>query len=157
VEPPAGFPLPAGLPLVKITDFGLALLVDRTAEAGRLTQTGMAIGTPMYMAPEQFAGSDVDCRADIYALGATVIHLLSGQPPFAGNTIWDIMVSKNSGELPGLRELATKISADSVTLISEMMATDVKARLGTYQDVLVRIDRLATVRSGPPTATAAKQ
>src|SRR5262249_2458126 len=66
VEPPAGSTLPAGVPGVKVTDFGLALLASDPSPGGRLTQAGSLLGTPAYMAPEQFGGSSVDSRADIY-------------------------------------------------------------------------------------------
>src|SRR5262249_28528733 len=83
VEPPAGFPLPHGLPLVKIADFGLAFLAEEAETRTRLTATNATVGSPHYMPPEQLEGASVDVRADIYALGATVYHMLAGQPPFA--------------------------------------------------------------------------
>ncbi|MGE0609927.1 MAG: serine/threonine-protein kinase, partial [Pirellulales bacterium] len=76
VEPPEGSQLPPGLPMLKLTDFGLALITTEQEADDRLTLAGSALGTPRYMAPEQFQGSDVDARADIYALGATVYHML---------------------------------------------------------------------------------
>ena len=69
VEPPAGFPLPAGMPLVKIADFGLARLAAAADEATRLTSAGTAVGSPHYMPPEQLRGEPVDQRADVFALG----------------------------------------------------------------------------------------
>jgi len=73
--------LPGEPPLVKIVDFGLSTLraLDQRAER---TQSGVAIGTPMYMSPEQMRGPDVDHRTDIYALGAVAYELVLGQPPF---------------------------------------------------------------------------
>jgi serine/threonine protein kinase/WD40 repeat protein len=77
---------------VKILDLGLARLHDKSGKQGededRLTQQGMMMGTPDYMAPEQAENSrDVDIRADIYSLGCTLYQLLAGQPPFAGGGI----------------------------------------------------------------------
>src|SRR5215212_6075401 len=69
-----------------VMDFGIALAVQ---EAGgqRMTQTGLSLGTPQYMAPEQAMGDrNVDARADIYALGAVVYEMLTGEPPFTGPT-----------------------------------------------------------------------
>lgn len=74
--------LPGEPPMVKILDFGLSKLaadVDRRAEK---TQSGVAIGTPMYMSPEQARGRDVDHRTDIYALGVVAYELILGRPPF---------------------------------------------------------------------------
>ena len=73
-KPPAGYPLPKGVPLLKITDFGLVQLETPDTDGTRLTMTGTSLGTPHYMAPEQIADAHVDSRADIYALGATVFQ-----------------------------------------------------------------------------------
>ncbi len=67
---------------VKIIDFGLA----RIANLEGMTATGMLMGTPEYMAPEQIKGGTVDPRTDLYALGALTYHLLTGRPPFTGET-----------------------------------------------------------------------
>src|SRR5262249_5383853 len=90
-EAPGGLGPPGGQPMVKITDFGLAFLGHRSQDLSRLTMAGTTLGTPMYMAPEQIADSEVDCRADIYSLGTTAFHMLTGQVPFAGKTHWEIM------------------------------------------------------------------
>ena len=73
-----------GAPLCKIIDFGIAKAIAPTADSARLTATGIALGTPAYMSPEQFVsdGMDVDTRADIYALGAMLYELLAGVLPF---------------------------------------------------------------------------
>jgi eukaryotic-like serine/threonine-protein kinase len=67
---------------VKIMDFGLIHL----AAASRLTRTGRTLGTPQYMAPEQAKGEALDARADLYALGAVLFHMLTGGPPFAADS-----------------------------------------------------------------------
>ena len=69
---------------IKITDFGLARhVVD--SESLAMTAAGALLGTPHYMAPEQWTGRSVDARTDVYAMGATLFHLLAGQPPFTGD------------------------------------------------------------------------
>src|SRR5688572_1111327 len=69
-----------------VADFGIALAVEQ-AGGQRMTQTGLSLGTPQYMAPEQAAGEKgVDARADIYALGAVTYEMLAGEPPFTGPT-----------------------------------------------------------------------
>src|SRR5262249_5716286 len=74
----------AGEYVAYVADFGLA----REQESAGTTKTGHAVGTPLYMAPEQARGQAhrIDRRADVYGLGATLYELLTGQPPFAGDT-----------------------------------------------------------------------
>src|SRR5207237_758491 len=106
VDPPEGFLLPAGVPMVKVTDFGL-VSSSAEPESARLTRIGTSLGTPVYMAPEQFSDPQVDSRADIYALGASVYHMLAGRPPFAGESLWQIMSAKMQGEISDLDRVAT--------------------------------------------------
>jgi serine/threonine protein kinase len=140
VKPPAGFELPAGLPMVKITDFGLVLL-EHDVQNTRLTRAGASLGTPAYMAPEQFSNSAVDCRADIYGVGATVFHMLAGKMPYAGETVWQIMSQKMKG-VPA--ELANVASPESAALLRQMMAEDPNQRVGSYPELLERIEKLGT-------------
>jgi hypothetical protein len=87
----------------KVTDFGLAL--DTEQRGGRLTQTGLVMGTPAYMAPEQAEGrSDVGPAADVYALGAILYRLLAGDVPFQGETPIDVLfrVRHDEPEPPSL-------------------------------------------------------
>ncbi len=74
-----------------VADFGIALAVQ-TAGGARMTQTGLSLGTPQYMSPEQAMGERViDARSDIYALGAVTYEMLTGDPPFVGNTVQAIV------------------------------------------------------------------
>ncbi len=83
----------------QVADFGIALAVQQ-AGGSRMTQTGMSLGTPQYMAPEQAMGDKgVDARADVYALGAVTYEMLTGEPPFTGPTAQAI-VAKVMTETP---------------------------------------------------------
>ena len=85
-----------------VADFGIA----RSLAGGdrQLTETGLAIGTPAYMSPEQASGEhDVTARTDIYSLGAVLFEMLAGEPPFTGPTAQAVIAKRFSGEVPSVR------------------------------------------------------
>ena len=90
---------------VKLTDFGLARVVDDV----RLTRTGSVSGTPLYMAPEQAMGEQADERSDLFSLGATLYEMCSGQPPFSGNSALAILKQIADVKHRPLRELNPSI------------------------------------------------
>ena len=141
VEPPAGFPLPPGMSLVKIADFGLAFLTSNEAEQKtRLTATNTTVGSPHYIAPEQLSGNPVDARADIYSLGATVFHLLAGQPPYSGLSLTQILSQKLTADAPRLIEKRRDISAQTDVLVAAMMSRHPEQRVASYKHLLSQID-----------------
>lgn len=150
LAPPTGYPLPPGVPLLKVTDFGLAL-ARGVATAPRLTSTGSVVGTPAYMAPEQVRSDEIDARTDIYALGATAFHLLTGRPPFddGQRSAWEQMMRKTQEEAPPAASLAS-VTAASSSLVAAMIARDPRARPADYAELLERIDSLTSGR--PPAA-----
>ncbi len=86
-----------------VADFGIARAVS-VAGGAKLTETGMAVGTPYYMSPEQAMGGDeVDGRADIYSLGCVLYELLAGQPPFTGPTAMAILARHSLEAVPSLQ------------------------------------------------------
>jgi serine/threonine protein kinase len=145
VQPPEGFPLPAGMPLVKIADFGLAFLSSEEGglERTRLTMASTTMGSPHYMAPEQLDGGNIDLRTDIYALGATAWQMLAGQPPLAGKTLSQIMSTKLTGEIEPVKTANPRVSDASSLLIAQMLRRDSQQRPATYEELLRKIDALA--------------
>ncbi len=142
VEPPDGFPLPPGMPMVKIADFGLALLTEQAEVSTRLTSDNATVGSPHYMAPEQFQGSRVDSRADIYSLGATVYHMLADTPPFNGLSLPQIIAQKLSTGPAELESLRPDLSPNTTALVRSMMSAESRSRPAGYAALLQQIDAI---------------
>lgn len=140
----------AGVPLVKISDFGLSLIESAEVPRTRLTQTGRVVGTPNFMAPEQLAGEPLDCRADIYALGATVYNMLTGQPPFADYNLTQLLSRKLCESPRDVRQLNPAVSPASAELLAEMLAPDVGQRIADYPTLLARIGEITGKHAALP-------
>ncbi|MCM3876963.1 MAG: serine/threonine protein kinase [Thermoanaerobaculia bacterium] len=113
---------------VKLVDLGIAKRID---EDQSLTQTGQAIGTPHYISPEQIRGQkDVDARADVYSLGATLYHLVTGHTPYSGASGPIVMSMHLVEPLPDPRRFEAGLSEGICRVIRKMMAKDRDARYG---------------------------
>jgi TolB-like protein/tRNA A-37 threonylcarbamoyl transferase component Bud32 len=91
-----------------VADFGVAKAVN-LADQGQLTGTGMAVGTPTYMSPEQATGGAVDARSDIYALGCVLYEMLAGEPPYTGATAQAILAKRVLEPVPHVRTLRESV------------------------------------------------
>jgi serine/threonine-protein kinase len=101
------------------------------------------MGTPFYMAPEQVRGrSDIDIRADIYSLGATFYHLVTGQPPFLGATHTDVLKAHLDQELTPPDHLNTQLSAGLGEVVEFMMAKERRRRYQTPDDLILDLECL---------------
>jgi serine/threonine-protein kinase len=134
-----------GVPLAKITDFGLALLneSDQSPDV-RLTSHQAAVGSPHYMAPEQLTGAQVDTRADIYALGATLFHLLVGRAPWQAQSLNRIVHDKVAGKFPVEDLERLKVSRSTIALITSVTANAAEKRPCNCQELIAVIDRSIT-------------
>ena len=110
-----------GAPRIKISDFGLARHVVDT-ESLALTAAGALMGTPHYMAPEQWTGRAIDARTDVYAMGATLFHLLSGRPLFEGQTRDDLATQHCNEPPPPLSTLNPTVSEGIVRVVERALA-----------------------------------
>jgi hypothetical protein len=119
----------------KLVDFGVA-----SAEDAKLTRTGAIIGTPAYMAPEQARGDqEVDSRADVYGLGATLFEMIAGRPPHVGPTPIAILARLVTTPAPRLMEVVPEAPIILDELIGEMLATFPEERPKNARDVAKRL------------------
>ena len=125
-----------------VTDFGIA----KAASGSKLTGTGMAIGTPYYMSPEQARAQKLDGRSDIYSLGVVAFQSLTGHVPFEGDDSFAVGIKHISQELPK-PDLATEAQRDLFTIIEKMLA---KAPEDRFQNT----DELIKALKGGPTTAA---
>jgi serine/threonine-protein kinase len=123
---------------VKLADLGLARLT--ADEKWAMSEAGMAIGTPYYISPEQVRGQvDVDIRADIYSLGATLYHMVTGRVPYDGETPTDVMkkhVDKNAVLTPP-DHVNTRLSSGIGMVVETMMAKNRENRYRTPDDLIL--------------------
>ena len=125
---------------VKVTDFGLARLLY---DDPKLTRAGTTLGTPMYMSPEQLQDGEVDVRSDLYSLGVTLFHVLSGKPPFSGETPLALAMQHVQATPPKLIDLRAEVPKALSRLIERLLAKKPIDRFGSPDEVLtaLRSDR----------------
>jgi eukaryotic-like serine/threonine-protein kinase len=104
---------------VKVTDFGIARITDSSK-----TKTGMVLGTPSYMSPEQLAGRKIDGRSDIFSLGVTLYQMLSGRLPFEGESMTQLMFAIANAPHPPIREYNPALPEWVDALIERALAKD---------------------------------
>jgi hypothetical protein len=127
----------------KIMDFGIA----RSLHTRGVTGTGVIIGTPEYMAPEQAEGRDIDHRVDIYALGAILFEMVTGRVPFEGATPLSIVLKHRSEPPADPQTINTQISTGLSRIILKCLA---KSREDRYQSAAEVLEDLAAVEQGLP-------
>jgi serine/threonine protein kinase/class 3 adenylate cyclase len=133
---------------VKLLDFGLARQTLESASM-QLTQTGALMGTPLYMAPEQCSGGVIDPRTDVYAMGATLFHLLTGRPPFLGNSVAATLALHCNEPPPPLQKLNPALSDGVCQIVGKALAKAPDAR---YPDASAMLDDLERLRRGAATS-----
>jgi serine/threonine-protein kinase len=133
---------------VKVMDFGIARAMDDLGAT--LTSTWNVVGTAQYLSPEQAVGEPADARSDIYSTGCLLFELLTGQPPFTGETPVSIAYQHVSGEIPSARALQSDLPAGIETIIKVALAKKVDDR---YQSADAMLSDLVRVRQGQSVTT----
>jgi serine/threonine-protein kinase len=108
-----------------VADFGIARAIDAAAaEAGHteMTATGVVLGTPPYMSPEQITGDPVDGRTDVYALGCVLYEMLAGRPPFTGPSAQAVLARHTIEPVPSLRKVRTDIPVAIERTVAKALA-----------------------------------
>src|SRR5215207_3262744 len=122
-----------------VADFGIARAVSQ-AGGEKLTQTGMAVGTPHYMSPEQSLGSEhVDARSDIYSLGCVLYEVLIGQPPFTGPNSMAIMARHSMEVVPSLQVVRSSIPDEIEDAVMQSLEKTPADRFQTMQEFAERL------------------
>lgn len=128
---------------VKICDFGIARLGADIGFTSRLTGTGIAMGTPHYMSPEQISGSHVDHRSDLYSLGCVLYEIATGAPPFDHDDAWAVLVGHRDTPPQPLRTHRSEIPEYFQRIVLDLLAKTPEARPTDAKDLRRRIGAAA--------------
>ncbi len=123
----------------KVTDFGIAQVIDASQ-----TRTGVILGTPNYMSPEQVKGESTDGRSDLFSLGIVFYELLTGHKPFKGDTITAIMYAINNNAPTPLEEYSDDIPACCAQIVKKLLAKSVTRRYRTADKVVEAVKECLT-------------
>jgi serine/threonine protein kinase len=130
-----------------VMDFGLAKERRADPAIAKLTATGIILGTPEFMSPEQIRGKTLDARSDVYALGVVAFELFTGKLPFQGRNAQEMMIARLRGSPMPLRQLRSDVPASLEKALAKAMQTNPDHR---YLTALEFADALAaTVEAGP--------
>ncbi len=139
---------------VKICDFGIARLGHDVGFTARLTGTGIAMGTPHYMSPEQIGGDEVDLRSDLYSLGCVLYEIATGVPPFDLDDAWAILVGHRDTAPAPPRAHRAELPGYLDRIILDLLAKRPEQRPDDARELVRRITAGRTAPGHAPTAAA---
>ena len=132
----------------KVGDFGLSRCLQGDEAQLSLTRTGVTMGTPLYMSPEQVEGKPLDPRTDIYSFGVTCYFMLSGQPPFRGNSAFEVALQHVRSKPVPLSEVRPDLPPGLCRIVHKMLAKVPARRYQTGKDLVRDIVHLREALSG---------
>ena len=130
---------------VKVTDFGIARITDSSK-----TRTGLVLGTPSFMSPEQLSGKRIDGRSDLYSLGVMVFQLLAGSLPLRGDSMMDLMRKITSETPPDVRQLRPEVPAGLAEVVAFSLRKRPEDRYQTGQQFALALQRAAVSGGANP-------
>ena len=142
---PSNIWLEAPLGKAKILDFGLVKWLNPLDEA-KLTTSGAIIGSPAYMSPEQARGGKLDHRTDIFSVGAVLYRMCTGQLPFQGDNLMDLLMALGGKDPKPILELNPKVPAELAAIVHKMLSKNTDDRPQTADEIAARLQALADKR-----------
>jgi serine/threonine-protein kinase len=127
---------------VKVADFGLSRCLDPEPGAQNLTQSGVTLGTPLYMSPEQVEGKPLDPRTDVYSFGVTCYQMLAGTPPFRGQSAFEVALQHVRDEPEPLQRTRPDLPTELCAAVHKMMAKRPDDRYQTGGELLRDLNRV---------------
>jgi serine/threonine protein kinase len=127
---PANIMYDADSDTVKVTDFGIARITDSSK-----TKTGMVLGTPSYMSPEQLSGTKIDGRSDIFSLGVSLYQMASGKLPFIGDSMAQLMFKIANEQQEDIRAVNPALPACLSDIINKALAKNIEERYQTGEEM----------------------
>jgi serine/threonine-protein kinase len=142
-----------GNDVVKVVDFGIAKAADNAAQ--KVTKTGLVVGTPEYMSPEQLAGDKLDGRSDIYALALVAFNMLTGRLPFPADTVQESMIMRLTESPRKLAEMRPEVawSGEVQACLDKALQRDVNARYATATEFGKSLSRALEAMATPTSGT----
>jgi eukaryotic-like serine/threonine-protein kinase len=122
-----------------VCDFGIARAVELAGGDRLASSSGFALGTPVYMSPEQAMGRGIDSRCDLYGLGCVLYEMLTGEPPFTGPTAQAVLARSLSGEFRPVRTVRPDVPAAAESAIRSALASEADRRPRTAGELMGRL------------------
>jgi len=134
---------------VKVLDLGLGALLEADSQTSFATAAGHSVGTLHYMSPEQTTASEVDCRSDLFSLGCTMYHLLTGQNPYPGETVVECLTRRARGAPVPITDLRPDLPPRLVEVLNQLMAFRPEDRFQTAAEAAMALQAVAQHGEAP--------